>query len=209
MRKGLVALIAVAIALAAHVAYSLSIPRHIDPSTAPERNNLADVLLFLMESSKYLALLNTKQALSISTLLRESSRKVFRCLAIALVFVAVATSIATLVNIVGGGDENVFTWIYRDSEVWGFNKLISLSNGLSVCGDDKVKYFASMRKAVSVEPVIRFALRGETPTNCLTIVYRDNMRFGFVSSVNVYKAFTQKLFVLSKVFDNGCVYGFR
>ena len=113
-------------------------------------------------------------------------------------------AVITVFNVVLVGDEFTFYWKYSKGEVEGFSTVFSLSESRClIVGDAKVKYFGLMVRGVnSIPPWIR-GVRGEC---AVTLLYRDNFRFGYaIGAVNVVKTAAA---LGNMVYNSGVVYAY-
>jgi len=125
--------------------------------------------------------------------------------------VAVATSlvscVAVVLSTIAGANPITYYWAYSEGEVTGvLEHVASLTTG-GICGDAKVAYLASY--VVAVDTACGLKLLKGFDTGRPTVVYRDNLKLGYVlSPLDTYRGVDlgELLRGRSLLYANGDVY---
>ena len=137
-----------------------------------------------------------------------------RLLALVIVVVTAACSVATVSSVVTGADGVSYYWYYRLSEVYSLNTVDALAGtSLEFLGDAKVAYYFSIVRSVHSGTFLKALMTGTYRPlgNGLVLLYRDNFIWGYVISLNTVdvRGHLHFIYGLSKVFDGASVYAFK
>jgi len=155
--------------------------------------------------ASYIVLANT-----VLIVLSSSSSKGFvRRFSRAIPIIAAVLGGIVLVSIAVGVDDLVFMWSYREGEVKGFSYAINYSDeDITLCGDVKLQYYASIDRGVDVARVLRAIYTGyDVESGSLVVLHRDNYLKGYMAGLNIYRIdiFIEKLINMQKIYDNSYV----
>lgn len=146
--------------------------------------------------------------IAVTTSLNTHHGRTIKYAVAALITSLIITALLSI-NLTLHDDPITYYWRYEDREVVGINNLVKYVSSEKVCGDVKIKYLISDSVAIDVLCGLRLP---KTDSGYPTILYSDNLRFGYVlSTVDIY--LIQKLNTLSLtrdlVYSNGAVYVVR